>query len=131
MFKCKFCKKYFARGRNLKQHIKTVHEFRDCTETKEGMFKCDSCEKCFAGSINLKHHIKAVHDEIFSCQFSQCIFTSSKKEDISVHTDSKHAGEEPPNQCHMCNRTFSQKPSLKRHTRNIHGTAVDLKKREI
>ena len=29
MFKCNSCKKYFARSRNLKHHIKAVHEFRD------------------------------------------------------------------------------------------------------
>ena len=136
----------------LKRHIESKHEgiihyrckymncayvandirsLRDHTGTHEAMFKCNFCMKYFARKRNLKRHINEVHDKIFSCQFPQCIFRSSKKEDISAHTDSKHAGEEPPNQCHLCNRTFSQKLTLKRHTRNVHGTAVDLKKREI
>ena len=53
--KCDQCGKYFSTPRNLKTHIKHIHE-------GQKNHKCDQCDKAFSQIVNLKTHIKSIHE---------------------------------------------------------------------
>ena len=100
-YKCDKCEKTFTQKRGLKNHNKIFHE-------KVKKFKCLKCGQTFGKSSNLKEHLKNVHHDLIKSELIEDKTTLSSSENIKNDEDSKI-------NCDMCNKTFTQKSSLKDH----------------
>ena len=89
--KCEICAQDFNKLKQLRLHIKTVHE---------GQHKCEICEKVFNKLCNLQSHMKIAHTEEK---------TSNEKTNNSEH------------KCDHCNEIFRLLPDLQIHSKEVHG----------
>ena len=53
-FKCQTCEKKFASKRNLRRHVRRIHE-------NQTMHECGICEKKYTLQENLRRHIRHIH----------------------------------------------------------------------
>ena len=115
-FQCNECGKYFAQKIQLECHVKTIHE-----NNKE--YVCETCGKSYAIKAQLNSHVKTVHQgykkskkplKKIECRYN-CGYIAYPSS-ISLHIQKVHKGIKF--QCEICNKTFSQKPSLINHKKN-------------
>ena len=87
-FKCELCPNTFAQLRNLKRHMKLIHN-ATC-DRSEKPYKCQQCVKSYSSNINLKRHMESVHDGIcHDCKF--CNKSFSFKHNLTRHMRSAHS----------------------------------------
>ena len=111
---CKYCKKPYSNQKELKYHIKVVHERKDIQ-------KCELCFKTYTGVKSLGRHKKEVHAKQAShkCDFCEKVFKRPTL--LKIHVDSIHCIK--PNtmyQCNLCERTFPGNSDLYNHNVNTH-----------
>ena len=110
--KCNIFGKSFSRSRDIKIHMKTVHE-------GQKNYNCDSCDKSFTLGSNLKRHFRIVHEgqkdyKCVSCEKSFITRSHFKRHFQSVHEGRKEF------KCDSCDKSFSRKDSFKRHLKDVH-----------
>ena len=128
-FKCHICGKILVRSRNLKHHIRYVHEtvhllkckYFDCafgTKHKEEMRehtlqhtdeepnKCHLCKVTFLRPKTFKEHIRNI-------QLNGACPQTRKRHIKDEYTNGD------PYKCHSCQFTFSSPRNLKRHIGRI------------
>ena len=109
--KCELCLQEFSTECSKKRHIESVHEGK--------IYVCDKCEKEFRYSASLlkhkkKHHSKKKKEEI---EHRNANIT---KENKNVPIDKKCGAQFRPISCSICNKKFSDRPGLNRHSRIVH-----------
>ena len=109
--KCPHCEKTFRCDRNLKEHIKVVHE-------KVTPFECDQCTRKFGLKRTLHSHKQIVHAKVNCEECGQEIYNSFelKRHKASVH------GIVPSNvfHCQHCPLFFRSEKNLSYHIANKH-----------
>jgi len=104
---CGKCGKSFISGRNLRDHIKNVHE-------RMKSFSCKNCKKRFSQEGALKKHIESVHENKRNFQCPHCKINLSAKDSLAKHISVVHE-KKKPFCCDTCNKIFGTKLQLKRH----------------
>ena len=106
------CGKKFNRHEHLKKHIEAVHH-------KKKEFRCRVCPKAFTTGSALAVHMRVHSDERpFACPHPGCGKRFRQKMHMNRHTR-VHTGEKPF-ACPVCNKTFNQASSMKRHIHIVH-----------
>ena len=126
---CQFCDKKFSCLSHYKAH-EPVH-------TGIKPYVCDLCNKRYSRKIEVERHIYRVHIGLqntiissqnkkstiyiyYKCEF--CLKVYSGNEALQTHRRTKHTGERPF-KCHLCEKAFFEKRSLKLHlTSGPHGS---------
>ena len=106
LFKCHSCKKRFSTPSTWKNHK------YGCSRQK--LYNCDSCNKRFLFSSTLQQHIRChISQKLFKCFYGKCQRRYKYPQDldhhIATHSSAKFG-------CEMCDKIFSQKRLLKRHS---------------
>ena len=91
-------------------------------------FECDECNASYSLRKSLLSHRRLKHGnpQKFACQ--QCVYTTSKKENLEQHIRSQH--EKIKKICETCGNSFSDKPTLNRHVKKFHGELAQGTKRK-
>ena len=138
---CAVCKKTFANGLTLRDHIQRVHSknFKKCPvchkettyfdynshvkkhSNKKAIHKCIFCDYTTDIKGNLKIHISKRHlrensDEKFAC--SECDYQGNTETSLTRHIKSNHPKEDFS--CHLCTETFKKLKVLRHHTKMVH-----------
>ena len=109
---CRFCRKFFNRKRDLKRHIKTVHEgIKD--------HHCSFCEKSFSRADRLNSHVKLVHEGMKDHVCSHCKNWFTTAQSLKIHVKAVHEGIKE-HLCNSCGKGFSDARDLKRHVKAVH-----------
>ena len=150
VFSCEFCHKRFALSKLLNNHIRDVHSdkatessFFDSPRTPmmgnqqiiiihstkdfdsaapTQLFQCEHCSATFRNQVDFNKHVKDHHTYV-KCDFCYLTFESKwekKKHTLIAHTRQRYQVEDDDKQCHVCQKNFQSKLTLKRHLRNIH-----------
>lgn len=108
LYQCEECGKSFKLKNSYKSHQRT-HKMKN---------SCHLCGKLFARNSGLSRHMKCVHLGIkdYSCDI--CGLSFAEKSTMEDHRKT-HTGENPYF-CHECDKVFTRKGGLSRHTKNIH-----------
>ncbi|KAA8496912.1 Transcription factor hamlet [Porphyridium purpureum] len=80
---CKTCGKVFNRGRDLRRHLKMVHERAERSV-------CDECGRTFSQRSNLLSHIRVVHEKRRDFECSVCSMTFSLMSNWKRHVRNVH-----------------------------------------
>mmetsp|Transcript_29068 Transcript_29068/g.113034 ORF Transcript_29068/g.113034 Transcript_29068/m.113034 type:complete len:246 (-) Transcript_29068:95-832(-) len=109
---CGICSRLFRVKRDLRQHIKCVHE-------KIRPFECPQCNKRFSIKPNLKRHILTVHEKLRPYSCTHCGKAFGLRENYEKHVKMVHEKRKPL-RCSQCSRDFTTKGSLQRHLDAYH-----------
>ncbi|XP_065903026.1 histone-lysine N-methyltransferase PRDM9-like [Dysidea avara] len=103
-FRCKFCRRFFAKKQDLQEHLETHNGDRP--------YECQYCSKTFSVHQNLGVHIK-IHtgEKPYPCQYCSKSFVEKGKlrQHLLYHTGEK------PYQCQYCSKSFRERCNLKCH----------------
>ena len=106
LFKWPSCGKSFTTPSTWKNHK------YGCTRQK--LFKCNSCRKCFLfNSMLRQHNRRHICQKLFKCFYGRCNNRYKHPQDLERHIDTHQAVKFD---CEMCDKSFSQKHLLKRHS---------------
>ena len=106
LFKCHSCKKRFSTPSTWKNHK------YGCSRQK--LYNCDSCNKRFLFSSTLQQHIRChISQKLFKCFYGKCQRRYKYPQDLDRHIATHSLAKFG---CEMCDKTFSQKRLLKRHS---------------
>ncbi len=130
MFACKICRKLFTSIWGVEQHYQTAHL---------GIrFKCHLCNILVTRKSNIKGHVENVHrsHQYHECQLCQnpgetklanekgcddkdeVLEFSSESEEDDPDSNVNDIDDKP--KCNHCQKEFSSKGNLSRHTRTVH-----------
>ena len=104
-FECIHCGKIFSRNKDMKNHVKHVHD-----KIREHI--CEVCAKGFATSSDLNTHRRThTGEKNFPCHICGQSYTT--KQYLIIHTR-QHTGEKP-HCCEQCGKAFADPSALKNH----------------
>lgn len=134
-YHCIECGEKFARGENLKRHIRHRHSeatyccnycprklktreaqvLHERSHTGEKPFACrtEGCEKRYASITDRRRHEMASHTGERPHRCSYCVASFVRKRQLTIH-ERKHTGERPF-VCNRCGKAFVDAPFLKKH----------------
>ncbi|XP_075158567.1 uncharacterized protein LOC142231806 [Haematobia irritans] len=146
-FKCTMCSRSFARERNLRHHIKTIHEIKGRSESatrvrstnRQGrvlardksddfiskwisQLKCGICQKSFPKYTLLHHHFKEEHTNetcFVACCGKRFYKRRYLQEHITMHENPQAF------QCDICGKRLSSNYYLKAHLKKFHQNDQD------
>ena len=110
-FVCLLCDSNYAIEMDLIKHVASDHGIK---------IQCTICDKLFKSSQKLKEHKAYVHDKkpLYGCP--ECKLEFLNKNELKEHNSSIHEKKEPELQCSLCDKTFTEKITLKRHKMQVH-----------
>ena len=139
---CEICGKTFCNEIDMKRHVKLVHESQKlrkcdiCGQSyktslqkhidivhKERNAKCDTCAKEYCDMDNLKRHVETVHNKKkkLECEICLMTMTFAYKNTYQRHMYRSHnVGQQKILQCEQCEKSYSDKSNLIRHTKSAH-----------
>ncbi len=88
-------------------------------------FECNQCEKKFTRKSNLKRHQDSVHSTVKPFECPHCSFSTKRKDILDRHIKEKHLGIKYS--CEICNESFTQLASLRRHVNSVHNQEKTFK----
>jgi KRAB domain-containing zinc finger protein len=129
--KCKMCEKEV---KNMKSHIRMVHQVEKITvtckicnktfkntqllakhlKTHNRQFKCRICDRKFALSSQLKEHMK-VHEDPLTFQCKICFKCFKYSSSLTTHMKTHDQNRKKPHQCAHCDYKTDHKAGLKDH----------------
>ena len=80
IFTCHICEKHFNDRKNMKRHIRGVHEGK-----KPFVCTFEECEEAYAQKINLQRHLSSFHEKIKEFKCGKCPADFVRKEDLNKH----------------------------------------------
>ena len=112
---CSECTSIYSSKKNLRLHIKTVHEVKK-------PHNCTLCGTAFGLKKGLKNHLGFMHGDDanrrpYLC--SQCGSNFKEKGELKSHIDEVHDGKKP-HVCSICGRSFTRANRLKLHISTAH-----------
>ncbi|OXA47438.1 Zinc finger protein 91 [Folsomia candida] len=116
IFKCEHCSHISLSRRDLRMHIRIVHE-------KQRNHHCTFCDKSFLRSSDMRLHLEARHpankEKIHSCD--RCEFMSRSQKSLAKHVRRHN----PANrrECYFCQKQFFYFTELVRH---FHRHALEM-----
>ena len=117
MFLCHVCDKTYLKRIELKKHYAMSHENREkCVHCKtRDRQTCNICQGTFASDICLKSHIKEVHGPLrYQCHICERRF--ARHQNLKRHKRTVHDSLRPYT-CDVCNKSFSYRDILNKHTK--------------
>jgi hypothetical protein len=118
-FTCDKCDKVLSTKKNLKVHIKSVHD-------KIKDVKCDKCDYVCSTNGSLKIHIKQMHDKIRDFKCDKCDYVSSSNNALKRHIKQIHDKIKDV-KCDKCDYVCSATDTLKIHVKRVHTKVKDFK----
>ena len=112
-FTCEICGKVYNYISRLRRHQKRSHR-----TNQDRNFLCDTCGKAFLTADNLKNHVRLHSGQKFPCLHCHQVLNSRLS--LYLHTKRRHLMVEA-HVCPICNKTVSNKSSLKYHMLGQHG----------
>lgn len=112
-FKCKLCGTISKSRKRCEYHIITKHFNDSCA------YECEECGKKFATNFLKKVHRKAVHFRTADHLCSIC-GDSFRSVGVLKGHELRHAQQEGPYQCHICDKNFYTKANRTRHIADVH-----------
>ncbi|XP_055523698.1 zinc finger protein 431-like isoform X1 [Wyeomyia smithii] len=103
---CKLCRLRFAKGSELKEHIRVEH-----TNEQYPAFRCPHCSKTFMLSIQFRTH-KLLHTDRYICK--ECGLRHVNQRKLQYHMDLKHSNGRVYT-CSECPKTFTSLHQLTLH----------------
>ena len=126
--KCQICTIDFKSSKNLRLHMKNLHDVKD----KEPV-KCHLCEFVLTCKSGLRSHIKLIHgeDKIKKCDVCEQDFSAKY---LKVHFATEHEGHQkirrkvPSKEviCKVCEKSFSNKKVVAFHIKTQHSNQCQL-----
>lgn len=108
-FECEKCGK---KVQNLKVHVQNMHE----NYIPRGPAICETCGKVYPNTLSLARH-KIVHTEKYlTCRY--CSYLSSTHEEFQAHLKVHRRAKTYT--CHVCNAVFNTPGNIHKHIRSIH-----------
>ena len=127
--KCPICDIKILLKRNLKRHIKNVHNSqkkdRMKKQTQASVPKCEVCETVFSSKHKLVEHMQKKHGaarkegDLVHC--NECEFSNVSESRVKAHVTLKHSSKETF-KCPVCNLLFKSRSGLQKHVRKVHET---------
>ena len=134
---CPHCAQELSCLRNLKEHVKKVHEKIPCAdcgkmvgpqEMRKHMqshlpddlkkYKCDTCAKGFSTNQRFKDH-RNIHtgEKPYKCKICNNGFTQRIR--LNKHVAAVHEGKKPY-LCTFCGKAWAERSNLKKHIDMVH-----------
>ena len=110
-YNCDLCGKVFGKSKNLKMHVKTVHQ---------GIkMSCHVCTKEFCNKEDLKTHIKRDHEGDLNYNTCEsCGKAFSRPGNLYTHIKSVHK-KLKDQKCDFCERMYSRRDALRKHIQTV------------
>ncbi|XP_031618752.1 zinc finger protein 271-like [Contarinia nasturtii] len=114
-FICSYCGKAMASMSYLRDHI-NIH-------TGKKPFECKECKKCFAKTNSLRRHL-LIHtgEKPYICDIGHCNQAYRDSIDLKRHKFSAHKIYTKKHICPICNKVFSERKLLTKHTSTVHSS---------
>nr|XP_018903982.1 PREDICTED: zinc finger protein 567-like [Bemisia tabaci] len=115
-FLCNFCPAQFKRNRNLRRHIRDIHERKNEVKASYS-YTCDHCSKCFRIKSDLSKHIISHMDvRPFVCKLCPAQF--KRNYNLLGHIRNTHERKNNVKAgytCDHCSKCFRMKSRLREH----------------
>ncbi|XP_063710072.1 zinc finger protein 83-like [Culicoides brevitarsis] len=113
-YPCAKCDAKFAEAHHLRKHFELIHSEG---ARPDGMVQCKFCGDFFKATY-LKKHIQGAHLKLklYKCEQCNNAFDTWHQRYVHIKLDHENVREK----CHLCDKVFVRKLSLKRHLVKIH-----------
>ncbi|XP_044727324.1 zinc finger protein 470-like [Chrysoperla carnea] len=106
IFTCEKCNKEFKKIWALGKHMHNKH--------KAKVLNCNKCELKFYHPLHLKEHQELTHNPSnFTCNTCNKVYTN-------IYDLKRHKFKRSTLQCQRCDKSFKDRCSLKKHTKEVH-----------
>ena len=127
---CSKCLKTFANRRNLRDHVKSIHESQSENILDSAKFTCQHCGKIFSKKFNYTSHLLR-HSKVaaFRCDVEDCGKSFKRERTLQKHQLVFHEGRRERYLCGQCGQVFSSQSGFRTHVANHMGK--DYVKRNV
>ena len=112
-FKCSLCDFETKYNRDMKRHVRLIHE------ENPTMFTCDVCNYESSSKYNLERHINTCHKDKDNLECEICDFVTTKKTDLNKHIRTIHTKKRKL-VCDQCDFEAEQTKYLTQHKKRKH-----------
>ena len=117
--KCSKCLKTFANRRNLRDHMKAMHEYQSDKVLDTPKFNCQHCGKIFSKKFNYTSHLlRHSNEAAFQCDFEGCGKSFKRERTLHKHQLVFHEGRRERYLCGQCGQVFSSQSGFRTHVAN-------------
>lgn len=122
--KCDKCDRIFSKRSNLNRHRRLMHSKR--TKKSESGHKCTLCDRIFTKKCNLNRHHRLLHtsntDRDRKAELVQQCEVCDRvcENELGLKLHRRTHIDEHPFKCDECDRYFTKKSNLLRHSRQAH-----------
>jgi len=116
-FLCPDCGRALKNDKQLKEHMRTVHQSTIDgvhIERDEDLFECDRCKQKMSSMRELKYHKERVHERKKTLLCIHCGYAAFNNSSLKLHMR-LHTGDKPY-ACKVCSYRTSDHNSLRRHS---------------
>lgn len=114
VFTCQYCRVKFKQNSHFYRHMISYHQ----VQQKEAVFVCNDCQMIFIKKASLDRHCQAKHQLKSKSRCEVCSITFKSRYCLRRHLKLKQVLLE--NACLKCNKKFTTKERLLKHTGNKH-----------